>query len=264
MKLSDQPEQLCQAKILMYSHAKYLTQHATSVGTLDCRNRKAHLYEAAISDDVCLALDYVLSMQYFRIFRCDENSCLVSYEESTNRLLDSDRRYINDFLSGLQSGTFSSDEQRALRVMLRLPLQVALKSENGAEEPWIETSHRSMRDKFKLSGWVGLLSTSTAATHWSNSDKDLLIIWLHNKLQSEKVRPQATQQAADHMRLFSETDRLVGSLIARKIANPAEFCTPIEYSGMYNAVMQNHKKWLSNTCLMYIMTVACLQAALSP
>ena len=221
------------------------------------------MFQTSISNDVALALDYVLSMQYFRIFRytSSSQSHLVDFAVSRKRLAGD--KHIDDYLGGLlgAASCFSPAEKQALHAMLRLPLQLAMDVGGDAEQSWLQSVYEQVQSEYNLSAWCGRLSANAGGEFWTASDQHILKAWLYAKLDSEETRAAVGHQSLDRLRQFSETDRLVKSLVATAVCTPAETCAPLPTSGVY-AMLRAHCLLDSRIFLHMISSIVCLLACL--
>lgn len=179
-----------------------------------------------VSNDIVLAIDYVLSLQYFRVFRWDKGSGkgLLSIEQSKERLLPS-HKATDSFLSGL-SHVLEATRLQAAYAILRRPLESALQSQtdnDGDTEHWLKVEYDKLLQMYSLPVWPTALNNGGGGqTDWTDSDKALLRVWLHAKMDAEESRHAVGYNSSEKDRQFNETDRLIKSLVSTRVFSQAE------------------------------------------
>ena len=153
-----------------------------------CLHRHAKVSSKDVSNDEILAIDYVLSMQYFRVFRWDRNSGkgLLSIEKSKERL-GPQQKWLDSFLTGLAKVLKPwPDRLCAAYAMLRRPLESAFQSQPDAvadTEHWLKTEYERLVTEYQLPAWPAPLKLK-GDSPWTDSDKALLRVWLHVKMDA--------------------------------------------------------------------------------
>ena len=177
--------------------------------------------------DVLLALDYITSMQYFRIFRWDYKTSanrtmqLLSDADSRNQLWQSEQAF-NEFLSGLkevaegvQTGLY-----KAVCAMLKSPIRAAVdEGQASTTKHWLCSAYDDLKAKHRLPEWPQE-NKRQDTTDWSPFDRGALKVWLDCKLSAESHTAGLHSNEDD--RQFTETDRLVKSLLQAEVCSDTE------------------------------------------
>ena len=135
--------------------------------------------------DVLLALDYITSMQYFRLFRWDhENSAnrtmqLLTDAKSREELWQSEQA-IDEFLGGLEK--VAEDVQiglyKAVCAMLKSPIRAAIdEGQSSTTKHWLFSAYDDLKDMHQLPEWPQE-SKRQDVTEWSSFEKGALKVWL--------------------------------------------------------------------------------------
>lgn len=187
-----------------------------------------------ISLDILLAMDYVISMQYFRIFRWD--SCLLGVDEST-QILQSQPAAIQQFQEGLSLVFGRLGLPSALHAMLKIPIRAAFDAQGDATsdeadeaaEHWLCSAYKELQEQYSLPDWPEAYNEQLE--EWSAFSKGALKVWLHCKLEAEHHSQRVGQHSNDRDRQFTETDRLIKSLLETKLYPQAENANGVNLPG---------------------------------
>ena len=191
-----------------------------------------------VDTDVLLALDYIISMQYFRLFRWDatgqaQTALQLQLVGESQKLLWQTPQATEEFLRGLK--TVAENVQpggslyKAACAMLKSPIRSAFKAvaafeaaaEGGQEtfsptEHWLFEEYQKLQIEQKLPEWPKAYSMHEDGT-WDEFGKSALKVWLHCKMRGEKDSYMLGRHSGDHDRQFTETDRLVKSLLQTEV-----------------------------------------------
>jgi len=184
--------------------------------------RTAKVKPEHVSNDVVLAMDYVISMQYFRIFRWNRDSedSLSSIEDSRKLLLPGNEHF-DSFLDGFKE-VLGGEELKAVYAVLRFPLQSAFDSkvdDEDDEEHWLKTTYTQLQTVYQLPKWSAAVWNDM---HWNEFESALLKVWLHVKMSSENSRHAVGHHSTEADRQFTETDRLIKSLVKTRVFSRAK------------------------------------------
>lgn len=176
--------------------------------------------------DILLALDYVISMQYFRFFRWNTSELrLLSYAESSQLLWAQPatrKSVMQQFLDGLIHEVFKASEYLpAVLAMLKHPIKAAFdpdcsSSPDGASDNWL---HAAYDEVTSLPPWPAVFTE--APDEWSDFSHSALKVWIDCKLKAEQQSHVIGQHSTDSDRQFTETDRLIKSLLEAKVHSSA-------------------------------------------
>ncbi|KAL0047438.1 hypothetical protein WJX82_003437 [Trebouxia sp. C0006] len=151
-----------------------------------------------VSLDILLAMDYVISMQYFRVFRWD--GCLLGVDES-KQILQSQPAALQQFHEGL-SLVFGG-------------------------------AYKDLQQQYSLPDWP--TAYNEKLEEWGAFSTGALKVWLHCKLGAEYHSRGVGQHSNERDRQFTETDRLIKSLLETKLYSPAENADAVDLPGSSNA-----------------------------
>lgn len=195
-------------------------------GKKAAKGGKVQLKEAKdVPLDILLALDYVISMQYFRIFRWSKSELrLLSYEESSKLLWAQPaigNSAMQQFLDGLLQIFEASEYLPAVLAMLKHPIKAACdpdcsSSLDGASVHWLHTAYAGI---VSLPVWPA--SFDEASDKWSDFSKSALKVWIDCKLKAEQQSHVVGQHSSDSDKQFTGTDRLIKSLLEAKVHSSA-------------------------------------------
>lgn len=176
--------------------------------------------------DILLALDYVISMQYFRIFRWNKSELkLLSYAESSTLLWAPPAigtSAMQQFLDGLILEVFKASEYLpAVLAMLKHPIKAAFdpdgsNSLDGTSDHWLHAAYAEVKS---LPPWPAVFEE--APEEWSPFSHSALKVWIDCKLKAEQQSHVIGQHSTDSDRQFTETDRLIKSLLEAKVHSSA-------------------------------------------
>lgn len=147
--------------------------------------------------DHVLLVDYILSLEYFRIFRWDaSNHSLLNVRNQECKQRIQDVGLIRTYLSGLQavlSGQLLSIAKHLLVAQ--------------TTSKWIEEDHKKRAASLEL--------TNESCSEFAPLRLPLLQLLLLNKLEAEQSRSTYLGATAETDRndVFNETDRVVSSLL---------------------------------------------------
>ena len=164
-------------------------------------------------------------MQYFRIFRWHKSELrLLSYEESSKLLWaqpTARNSAMQQFLDGLLQVFEASEYLPAVHAMLKHPIRAAYdpdcsSSPHGPSDHWLRTAYAEVES---LPVWPA--SFEEASVTWSDFSKSALKVWIDCKLKAEQQSHVVGQHSSDSDRQFTETDRLIKSLLEAKVHSSA-------------------------------------------
>lgn len=173
--------------------------------TVCCVHQLASLcrkHDASCLRDYVLLVDYVLSLQYFRLFRWDfTKHCLLdlSNDECMHRVLDATK--VCEYLRGVQavlSGTQFDTAKHILRAQI--------------SSKWIIDDHKHRGQSLKLTDQRDCPSAPGLSL-------PMLQLLLINKFEAERSRSTYLRHISDQQRndAFNETDRIVAQLLGVQV-----------------------------------------------
>lgn len=174
-----------------------------------------------VPTDILLAIDYVISMRYFRIFRWGKSSSrLLSYEDS-NKLLWAQPGVkgsaMQQFLEGLIEFFKTSVYLPAVHAMLKHPIKAAFTPDGStlpdeASDHWLCGAYAEAK---LLPLWPA--SFEEESDEWTAFSRGALQVWIGCKLKAEQQSHVAGHHSNNIDRQFTETDRLIKSLLETKV-----------------------------------------------
>lgn len=191
-----------------------------------------------VSLDILLAMDYVISMQYFRIVRW--NGCLLGADEST-QILKSQPAALQQFLEGLSLVFGSLGLSSAVHAMLKIPIRAAFDGQGDdisdeADESakhWLCSAYKELQQQYSLPDWP--TAYDEKLEEWGAFSTGALKVWLHCKLGAEYHSRGVGQHSNERDRQFTETDRLIKSLLETKLYSGADNADAINSPGDHQA-----------------------------
>ena len=178
----------------------------------------------AVDIDVLLALDYIISMQYFRLFRWDaggsaEGVLQLLQPHHSQQLLWQTPEAIEEFLDGLQATAerVQPGLYKAVWVMLKHPIRAAVEQAAATAaaaaaalipepEHWLYKQYHELQCEHSLPEWPQSYRKQEDGT-W-NHDSDpfgmaSLKVWLHSKMAAETNSHLAGLHSSEHERQFT-------------------------------------------------------------
>jgi len=191
-----------------------------------------------VSLDILLAMDYVISMQYFRVFRWD--GCLLGVDES-KQILQSQPAALQQFHEGLSLVFGGLGLSAALHAMLKIPIRAAFDAQGDdtsdeadeSAEHWLCSVYKDLQQQYSLPDWP--TAYNEKLEEWGAFSTGALKVWLHCKLGAEYHSRGVGQHSNERDRQFTETDRLIKSLLETKLYSPAENADAVDLPGDYQA-----------------------------
>ncbi len=203
-----------------------------------------------VSLDILLAMDYVISMQYFRIFRWD--SCLLGVDESKH-ILQPQPAALQQFQEGLSVVFGKLGLSSALHAMLKIPIRAAFDAQGDttsdeadeAGEHWLCSAYKDLQQQYSLPDWPKAYNEKLE--EWGAFSKGALKVWLLCKLEAEYRSRRVGQHNNERDRQFTETDRLIKSLLETKLYSQAENTDALDLPGDYQAQLHVFDVVISNS-----------------
>lgn len=177
--------------------------------------------------DVLLALDYITSMQYFRLFRWnsdDSANGIMQLKDiaDSQQLLWTNPEAAKEYLRGLtvaaehvQPGLY-----RAVCAMLKSPIRTAVEQkvraqtsrDDSATEHWLDEAYQELCHAHELPDWPQTYNKQEDG-NWDEFSISALRVWLHCKMDAEADIHLVGLHSAELMKQFTQTDRIVKSLL---------------------------------------------------
>lgn len=180
--------------------------------------------------DVLLALDYITSMQYFRLFRWNSDGLANGTMQlqlkaiaDSQQLLWTNPEAANEYLSGLKIAAEKVQPglYKAVCAMLKSPIRTAVDQkaraqasmDDAAAEHWLDEAYQELRHQAHgLPDWPQTYNKQEDCT-WDDFSISALKVWLHCKMDAEADNHLVGSHSAERMKQFTQTDRIVKSLL---------------------------------------------------
>ena len=206
-----------------------------------CGNRR----ELSELGDLVLLIDYVMSLQYFRIFRMDDDpqSALLELNNGAIRQRLGDISLLRAYVDGLKlilDGHPVGPKSKSLWQLASSILVAELK----AALPWMRKEHHEM---WPASNWTddimnpGQMAREAAPDHFDSFLQKLGLL-LRKKLVGEQKRHTAGRHTHEDDEIFNETDRIVKRLLSVSVPElQCESCLQCMLTGvmMQTLIWQN-------------------------